>query len=96
MNNKSNIFFYVFITIIILLIALLQYQLWFSNTGLLSYKTLSSNVRSESQKVKNKTQTNIKLYSEVVSLRNNSEVLESLARQNMGLIKKGEIFYSVK
>ncbi|MDE4957569.1 cell division protein, partial [Francisella tularensis subsp. holarctica] len=40
--------------------------------------------------------TNVQLFSEVVSLRQNSEVLESLAREIIVLIKQGEAFYSVK
>lgn len=95
MSSRSNSFFYIFITIVIFLIAILQYELWLSNTGLLSYNTLSADVISETKEVKDKTQANTKLYSKVISLRKNGEVLESLARQNMGLIKKGEIFYSV-
>ena len=96
MNIRSNSFFYFFITVILLLIVLLQSQLWFSSTGIIKYSSLKKSVKAQNQEVSNKTQTNNKLYSEVVSLRNNSEVLESLARQNMGFIKKGEVFYSVK
>ena len=96
MNVKSNSFFYFFIAVVALLIAVLQYQLWFSSTGLFKYESLTKSLKAQTQKVNGKTQTNNQLYSEVVSLRNNSEVLESLARQNMGFIKKGEIFYSVK
>ena len=80
-----------------LLIVILQYDLWFSSTGIIKYKALKTAVSKQSQEVKDKTQTNAQLYSEVVSLRKNSEVLEgSLARENMGLIKQGEVFYSVK
>lgn len=96
MNTKSNFFFYFFISAVILLIIVLQYDLWFSNTGLMKYDALKKAVATQSQEVKQKTQTNAQLYSEVVSLRKNNEVLESLARENMGLIKKGEVFYSVK
>ncbi|AIT10182.1 cell division protein [Candidatus Francisella endociliophora] len=96
MNTKSNSFFYIFISAVLLLIAILQYDLWFSSTGLIKYKTLKSAVAKQSEEVRQKSQTNAQLYSEVVSLRKNSEVLESLARENMGLIKQGEVFYSVK
>ncbi|KEI35519.1 FtsB family cell division protein [Allofrancisella frigidaquae] len=94
--GKSNTFFYIFITIVLLLITILQYDLWFSNTGLLSYEHLKKAVKTQTKEVQEQYQTNAQLYSEVVSLRKNSEVLESLARQNMGFIKKGEVFYSVK
>ncbi|AJI56186.1 FtsB family cell division protein [Francisella philomiragia] len=96
MDIKSNSFFYIFISAVLLLIILLQYQLWFSNTGLLNYETLKKSIATQTKEIKHKSQTNAQLYSEVVSLRKNSEVLESLARENMGFIKQGEIFYSVK
>ncbi|QIV95811.1 cell division protein FtsB [Allofrancisella inopinata] len=96
MSIKSNTFFYIFISIVLLLITILQYNLWFSNTGLLSYEHLKKAVKTQTKGVQEQYQTNAQLYSEVVSLRKNSEVLESLARQNMGFIKKGEVFYSVK
>lgn len=96
MDIKSNSFFYIFIYVVLLLIAILQYDLWFSNTGLIKYQALKKSLASQQKEVKHKSQTNAQLYSEVVSLRQNSEVLESLARENMGLIKQGEVFYSVK
>ncbi|WP_150468097.1 FtsB family cell division protein [Francisella sp. SYW-9] len=96
MNTKSNFFFYFFISAVVLLIIILQYDLWFSNTGILKYNELKKVVATQSKEVKQKSQTNAQLYSEVVSLRKNNEVLQSLARENMGLIKKGEVFYSVK
>lgn len=96
MDIKSNSFFYIFISVVLLLIAILQYDLWFSNTGFIKYQALKKTVANQQKEVKNKSQNNAQLYSEVVSLRQNSEVLESLARENMGLIKQGEVFYSVK
>ncbi|AJI62552.1 FtsB family cell division protein [Francisella tularensis] len=96
MDIKSNSFFYIFISVVLLLIAILQYDLWFSNTGFIKYQALKKSVISQQKEVKHKSQTNVQLYSEVVSLRQNSEVLESLARENMGLIKQEEVFYSVK
>ena len=82
--------------VVLLLIVVLQYQLWFSSTGVFKYSYINKSVKAQTVEVNDKTLTNNQLYSEVVSLRRNSEVLESLARQNMGFIKKDEVFYSVK
>ncbi|MFT4693917.1 MAG: cell division protein FtsB [Francisella sp.] len=82
--------------VVLFLIVVLQYQLWFSSTGVFKYSSINKSVKAQTVEVDDKTLTNNQLYSEVVSLRRNSEVLESLARQNMGFIKKGEVFYSVK
>jgi len=75
---------------------ILQYELWFSSIWVVKYDSLIKSVKAQAQKVSDKTKTNNQIYSEVISLRRNSEVLESLARQNMGFIKKGEVFYSVQ
>ncbi|GAB4222043.1 MAG: septum formation initiator family protein [Francisella sp.] len=96
MDIKSHSFFYVFICFVLILIAILQYDLWYSDSGIISYNKLKKSIAEQKKEVKHKAHTNAKLYSEVVSLRKNDEVLESLARENMGLIKQGEVFYSVK
>ena len=96
MKAKSNRLFYAFIFLVIVLIFVLQYTLWFSNTGVIKYIALKQDVTMLKSKIKQKSQTNTELYSEVVSLRKDNEVLESLARQNFGLIKKGEVFYFAK
>ena len=96
MNTRSNSFFYFFISIVSLLIISLQYSFWYSPTGIINYMSLSKDISIQAKEVNHKELTNKQLYSEVVSLRNNSEVLESLARENLGLIDKGEVFYSVK
>ncbi|MDE4967670.1 septum formation initiator family protein, partial [Francisella tularensis] len=67
MDIKSNSFFYIFISVFLLLIAILQYNLWFSNTGIIKYQALKKSVISQQKEVKNKSQTNVQLYSEVVS-----------------------------
>ena len=94
--KTNNNFFYFFICLVIVMIISLQYSFWFSHTGYLNYKKVKSEVFEQQQEVIAKEENNNKLYSEVTSLRNNSSVLESLARENMGYIKKGEFFYSVQ
>ncbi|MFC4891846.1 septum formation initiator family protein [Pseudofrancisella aestuarii] len=96
MKVKTNTPFYAFIAVVILLIVSLQYNFWFSDTGYLKLKSLRVKVVQEKQEVNNKQLNNEKLYSEVVSLRDNNSVLENLARENLGYIKKGEVFYSVE
>ncbi len=95
MRAKSNFSFYILILVILSFITVLQYELWFSNTGIIQYHASEKSVQEKSAYVDHKKQENLKLYSEVVSLRKNSSVLEGLARQNMNFVKKGEIFYSV-
>ncbi|MDE4944785.1 cell division protein, partial [Francisella tularensis subsp. holarctica] len=40
MDIKSNSFFYIFISVVLVLISILQYNLWFSNTGFIKYQAL--------------------------------------------------------
>jgi cell division protein FtsB len=94
--KTNNNFFYIFISLVVLMIFALQYSFWFSHTGYLNYKKVKSEVFVQQEEVVAKEENNNKLYSEVTSLRNNSSVIESLARENMGYVKKGEFFYSVQ
>lgn len=84
-----------FILLLIIAIVYLQYDLWGTRAGVVSLHQLqaSNHVQMlENQKLKMR---NDQVYAEVVSLRSNDEVLEGLARQNLGLIKQGEVFYEL-
>ncbi len=73
----------------------LQIDLWNTSNGVASIFQLQTQVQKlniENAKVKVR---NNMLYDEVLSLRHNNEVIEGLARMDLGFIKKGETFYQV-
>ncbi|WP_119343610.1 septum formation initiator family protein [Facilibium subflavum] len=85
--------YFIFIGVLIVLIGALQYDLWWSRSGLFAVRALSSKVTNQARQNEKLQFRNNKMYDEILSLRHSDEVLEGLARKNLGLIKEGELFY---
>lgn len=82
----------IFLSIVLLL---LQYPLWFSDSSLPDAWKLQTKIetqRAENQKL---DERNRLLKAEVEDLKNGLEVVEEKARTELGLIKKGETFFQV-
>ena len=75
------------------LLLLLQYRLWFAEGGLAEANRL--NVRLENAEAENAelSARNEALTNEVIALQGGNEAVEKNARENLGLIKEGEIYY---
>lgn len=81
--------------IIILLILWIQYHVWYGAKSKNTLLALSQDI-SEQQRFNDElVKQNNELKTEVLLLRNNPKILEEKAREQLGLIKKGEIFYRV-
>lgn len=83
------------IAVLVALFILLQYQLWFSAGGILPVYRLSQNINRqtiENQKLKDR---NTGLLTSIDDLKHGTESFEEHARSDLGMIKKGEIFYQV-
>ena len=81
--------------ILLLLIALLQYPLWFGKGGWLrvwDYDNQLDQQREVNQKLE---QRNAGLDAEVRDLKSGYEAIEERARYELGLIKPGEVFVQV-
>jgi cell division protein FtsB len=85
----------IFISIIILLIALLQYRLWFSNDGIEQIQHDQLMLADLKKQVEEKRERNAALYAEVEDLRKGQESLEERARNELGMIRAGETFFQV-
>lgn len=84
-----------FIIALLVLLALLQYRLWFSPGGLLEVRQLEEvkqNLVDENERLRGR---NAFLAAEVVDLKQGLEAIEERARSEMGMIKSGEVFYQV-
>ena len=75
------------------LLLLLQYRLWFAEGGLAEANRLG--VRLENAEAENAelSARNEALTNEVIALQGGNEAVEKNARENLGLIKEGEIYY---
>jgi cell division protein FtsB len=85
----------IYVVLLLLLLALLQYRLWFAEDGLVHAINLKQTVAAETQKNLQQKNKNELISSEISSLKQGGSTIESIARKDLGMIKKGEIFYQV-
>lgn len=78
-----------------IVLTVLQYRLWFESGGILDMIALKkqvASIASENEKLKRR---NDDLLLEVQQVQKNKDAVESRARSELGMIKKGETFYQV-
>lgn len=84
--------------LIVVLIALglwLQYKLWLSPSGIVQTVHLNNEIKTltnENQQIQDR---NAILKADVHALKSGDEAVEERARSELGMIKKGEVFYRV-
>ena len=81
--------------ILVLLLVFLQYKLWYGNGGIKSVVVLKKQLATQTQINDDLRKRNEMLLHQVHYLQANQEAVESRARQELGMIKKDEIFYQV-
>lgn len=85
----------VFAIILFICLLLLQYRLWFGKNSIPDYIALEEEV--ERQRINNDklNQRNKLLYADIDDLKIGSEAIEERARNELGMIKKGETFFRI-
>ena len=78
-----------------LLLLWLQYTYWFGQSGHFAQARLQDQLVQAQARVASVRQRNELLTVEVLALQNDISTLEALARQDLGMIKRGEVFYLV-
>jgi cell division protein FtsB len=81
------------IPIMVVLLAIVQYNLWFGNNGYLHMQQLHKQVLEEKEKIGLLAARNKSLILEVKDLKSGSNAVETIARNDLTMIKKGEVFY---
>ena len=81
--------------ILLVLLALLQYRLWFSPGGYLDVKDLRETKQELVEENEQLRERNASLAAEVVDLQHGLEAVEERARSEMGMIKSDEVFYQI-
>ncbi len=74
---------------------MLQYQLWYGHGGYEEYLLLQQQVEQQREKSQQLTKHNQKLTGIVIDLKENTEAVEEYARLELGMIKRGEVFYQI-
>ncbi len=81
--------------IVLSLILLLQYPLWLGKGGWLKVWDLNRQVEAQKQ-TNQQTQTrNAVLDAEVRDLKQGTEAIEERARSELGMVKRGEVFFQI-
>ncbi|GGA99479.1 cell division protein FtsB [Agarivorans gilvus] len=79
--------------LLILIVMLLQYQLWFGKNSLNDYFALRDEVAKQAIANQELAQRNAILVADIADLRNGLDAVEEQARNELGMIKQGETFY---
>lgn len=83
------------LVMLLLLVASLQYKVWFSDVGYLANTAMRDEVAQQRQRTDVLRQRNRILTAEVLALQRGLDAVEASARANLGMIKQGETFYLV-
>ena len=83
--------------IMLLIVAFLglQYRLWFGDGSLSEVVQLSSELEMQKQKLRDLEERNRKLEAQVLDLQSGLDAYEEKARNDLGMVKKGETFFQI-
>ncbi|WP_423063583.1 cell division protein FtsB [Candidiatus Paracoxiella cheracis] len=83
------------ILILAALFILLQYELWFAAGGVVTAYRLHTNIVKQAQANKKLQERNAILMADIKDLKHGNDAVEERARNDLGMIKKGEVFYQI-
>ncbi|QVR69480.1 cell division protein FtsB [Acinetobacter sp. BHS4] len=78
--------------LVIVLVAILQYQFWLGEGGYLPHQTLMQQIQQQAEVNEELKERNRILAAEVFDLKNGTEAIEEHARLDLGLVKPHETF----
>ena len=85
----------IMVLVLLVLLAWLQYRLWFGNGGKRDVADLQQQVAQQKHDNSGLKQRNDALAAEVEDLKSGEAAVEERARSELGMIKPGETFYRV-
>jgi cell division protein FtsB len=80
---------------LLLLLVILQITLWFGGGGLLELWQQHQEVEAQREENARLRERNEALNAEVLDLKQGLEAVEEHAREDLGMVKEGEVFYQV-
>lgn len=78
---------------LLVIFCLLQYKLWLEDGGIAKIMHLQKTIAAQEQQNNDLKQKNSALTAEVHDLKHGQTAVEERARNDMGMVKKGETFY---
>lgn len=85
----------VLLVVLALLLAALQYKLWYGSGGQHEVAALTAQVKTQAAENRRLQARNDALAAEVADLKAGGEAVEERARSELGMVKPGETFYRV-
>ena len=82
----------ILLAILILILFVLQYKLWFGDGSLSEVVQLSRELEIQKSKLRDLEERNKILEAQVLDLQNGLDAFEEKARNDLGMIKRGETF----
>ncbi len=79
---------------VVILLAL-QYTIWFGQSGHFAQLRMRADLQHHEERAAVLNQRNRILAAEVIALKDDRSVLEARARRDLGMIKRGEVFYLI-
>lgn len=92
-NNSYNCAMKFVFGVMLLLLVALQYRLWVGEGSLANIARLKQEIEVQKQENQRLEHINNQLANEVDALRNGYEAIEAKAREELGLVKKGETYF---
>lgn len=81
------------VLVIIAVIAFLQYEIWFGHGSFYTAWGLRQSISAQAEKNFQLQQRNEILAADIKDLKNGNQAVEERARNELGMVKKDEIFY---
>ncbi len=83
------------VAILVLLLGLLQYKLWVGDGSLSEVWQLKQKINAQETENQELRQRNQQLEADVRDLKEGLDAAEERAREELGMVKRGEVFYLV-
>ena len=80
---------------LVVLLGLLQYNLWFMPGGVIAAWKLRYNIQLQQQRNAERQEQNAVLTADIKDLRSGDEAIAERARNELGMIRPGEKFYQI-
>lgn len=80
---------------LVVLFTSLQYKLWLADNNVMDVWRLKQTLDIQYKKNNSLSDRNAALYAEVAELKRGQEAVEERARYDLGLIKRGEVYYQI-
>ena len=83
------------VVLLLVMLFVLQYRLWVGQGSLAEVISLERRIQRQQARIAEMEERNAMLRAEVESLKTGLDAVEARAREDLGMIKEGEVFYQV-